>query len=622
MAPVRPNRRSRKKQCELVPINLPTAGTPGPTPFLFSRPQQVSSVACPPVPDLPVVQQPNTKAPKTDSPFLDPPKAGPAKTDPPASSPPQYTPFKMEPPKIDSAKVEGPQGNLPKSELAARFPPITSKAHSLYHSTTSRPLADPPNAGPPASNPPIDSPVQLGTPKDSSTDAPLAPDDEEEASFRRGFTYRAADMSIMDSNGRNQIKVEFWLGTPEAHFINLDLRPGTTPGYTMNDANLTFRMYNKTTSSSGVTTFDERIFHSEPDTIYCLHPERGLTYGFDNIPGPDDDTRLGMPPGSSLRMMKDRLEYPKMDTPLYHTSTPQASSSAKTCREYITPLQLDPRAGRYPVKVTAAANNANTSTTPNDWAERSSPLQFTPSPTVSIASDDDEEDNWPAGFIPERLLYHPAIPGAPNELGAFIAAHEENRIFERCRCGELITAGEDHCSVEAGTDRLMKAVGLDIQDDYSVAKRIAMDFFVGHEEGAPIHIDASWYKLDPNEYIQATDKYADVMRRNALSRHMDDMEDRVMRATSLELVKVGSITNGKGRGLNAVSMTPGSMDFATRDVVENGAELVLDAGRWGLDFANWFEFEDAAEEVVPFFYGTYDSDDELMEEVWRGIPAF
>ncbi|KAH0611806.1 uncharacterized protein H6S33_011071 [Morchella sextelata] len=602
MAPIRPNRRSRKKQSELVPISPPTTGNPRPIPSIFYSPISESKLFGPPKPDLPVVDPPKSDLPKPDLPKPDLQRPDPPKPDSPKPCPP-----KPEPPKADSAKVEAPKSNPPKANLAAKYPPHTGNAHSLYHSTTSRPLADPPKSDPP---------------KDSSTDDPPVPD-EQGVAFRKGFTYRAPDMIAMDSNGRNQLKVEFWLGTPAAHFINLDLRPGHTPGYIMNDVDLTFRMYNRTTSTSGVTTFGDRIFHSEPDTVYCLHLERGVAYSFDNIPDSSESSSCEMPVGTSLRMMKERLAFPKMDTPLYHTSTPQASSSARRCRDYITPLQSDPRGTRctYPIKATAAVHNQKNDTPANDdkdWAASSSPIQFTPSTTASIASDD-EDDDWPAGFVPERLLYHPALPGGPNELGAFIAAHNEKRIFERCNCGELIPIGEDHCSVEAGTDRLMRAVGLDIEDDYSVAKRIAMDFFVGHVEGTPIQIDEAWYKMDPREYVQARDKYAEVMRLNAQGKHMDDMEERVLRATRMELVRIGTIMKGKGRGLNEV--IPGSMDFAKRDVVREAGEPVLDARRWGLDFSRWWVWEDLGGEE-PFFYGTYNSDDEFMNEAWRGHAAF
>ncbi|KAH8154631.1 uncharacterized protein LAJ45_01159 [Morchella importuna] len=611
MAPIRPPRHGRKKQMEPMAIGLPTTGDSTPITSFFP-PEPEPKVLDPPKLDLPAVNLPKIDLPKAAPTTPDPPRSNPLKTELLKADSARPDTLKTEPLNLNPGKMEAPKVIPPKAAiLAAKYPPQSGSPHSHYHTTTSRPLADPANTGPPKGDPAKTDPAQVAAhslyqstvsapipdpPKsdpeidNSIADRPIT--EEDSVAFRKGFTFRGPDMIALDRTGHNPLKIEFWLGTPDGHFMNMDLRPSQTPGYTMNDVDLTFRMYNRQTSASGETILNDRIFHTEPDTVYCLHAERGVTYNFDNIPDPTESSSCGMPVGTSLRMMKDRLAFPRMDTPIYHTSTPLDSSSARKCRDYITPLQCDPRGTRctYPTKETPAATADSSVTDDKDWATRSSPIQYTPS-TSSNASTTSSSTSSPAGYIPARLLHHPALPSGPYDLTSLLATHKGPRIFKRCGCGDLVLASADHCNIESGTNRLMAAVGLDLQDDYRVAKRIAMDFFVGHDEGTPIQIDESWYQLDARDYVVGRDAYADVMRRHAEGRHVEEMEERVLRATRMELAKVGSVREGKGRGLNEVLL--GAMDFPRLDEGdvgggEEGAQgPELDAVKWGLGLGSW-----------------------------------
>lgn len=612
MAPIRPPRHGRKKQTESRAVSMSATGDstliPSPVP-----PQPEQSVSHPPKPE-------------------------PLAVNPPKPDPPEFESPAPALPKAEEAKMETPKAVPPKAAILAAKYPQSGTPHSLLHSTTSRPLADPANAGPPKGNPPKTYPAHAATQSvhESTTSTPIPeppnPDppiddskydkpcfEEEKLAFRKGFTFRGPDMSALDSTGRNPLNVEFWLGTTDAHFINMDLRPNQVPGYTMNDVDLTFRMYNRTTSEDGVTKLTDRIFHTEPDTVYCLHAERGVTYTFDNIPDPNENSSYGMPIGTSLRMIEDRLRFPKMDTPIYNTSTTLDSSSARKCRDYITPLQCDPRGTRctYP---TSSANNPTSDTSDTDCTTRSSPIQFTPSTTASNASTASTASS-PRRPVPSRPLHHPALPGGPSDLAPFLAAHKAPRIFTRCGCGDLVPTGSNHCSIESGTNRLMQAVGLDLEDDYSVAKRIAMDFFVGHDEGTPIQMDGSWYKLNAHEFVRRRDQYADALRQQAETRQVRKMEDRVLTATRLEMVKVGVVREGRRRGLNEVLR--GTMDFSWDNVVdgrvvgevEGGGESAgpeLDSEEWDIDMGKWRKVTGQGEEE-PYFWGAFDSEEEFME---------
>lgn len=102
---------------------------------------------------------------------------------------------------------------------------------------------------------------------------------------------------------------------------------------------------------------------------------------------------------------------------------------------------------------------------------------------------------------------------------------------------------------------------------------------------------------------------------------MRKMEDRVLTATRLEMVKVGVVREGRRRGLNEVLR--GTMDFSWENVVdgrvvgevEGGGESVgpeLDSEEWDIDMGKWRKVTGQGEEE-PYFWGAFDSEEEFME---------